>query len=67
MTCTTIKKRRIKLNISVQHLAENAGVTPQAVGKWERGEGLPRADQLPKLAELLHCTIDELFDRENTS
>ena len=39
------------------------GVSQQAVGKWERGESLPRAEQLPKLAELLHCKIDDLFDK----
>ena len=32
-------------------------VSPQAVGKWERGEGYPNASQLPAL----HCTIDELY------
>ena len=42
-------------------LAATMKVSPQAVGKWERGEGYPNASQLPELAAALHCTIDELY------
>lgn len=42
-------------------LAAVMKVSPQAVGKWERGEGYPAASQLPELAAALHCTIDELY------
>lgn len=62
MTCKPIKTKRADLGISAQTLAVALDVSPQAVSKWERGEALPRADLLPKLAEELHCTIDELFD-----
>lgn len=62
-----LKVLREKANISAAKLAKEIGVTPQAVGKWERGESMPRADQLPKLADLFGCTIDALFGREQTT
>lgn len=55
---------RERANISVKALAEGMGVTPQAVGKWERGESSPRSEQLPNLADLIGCTIDDLFGRD---
>ena len=55
---------RERANISVKALAEGMGVTPQAVGKWERGESSPRSEQLPNLADLIGCTIDALFGRD---
>lgn len=55
---------REQANMSVKDVAEEMQVSPQAVGKWERNESFPRAEQLPKLADLFHCTIDALFGRE---
>ena len=58
-----IKRLKTEQGVSTQQLADKMGVTVQAVGKWERGEGFPRAEQLPKLADLLGCSIDDLFDK----
>ena len=33
------------------------------VTKWETGDAYPRGEILATLADLLHCTIDELFGR----
>ena len=57
-----IRKIRQEANLSIKLLSDQMGVSPQAVGKWERGEAYPRAELLPKLASVLGCTIDELFD-----
>ena len=46
--------------LSVQ-FADAMGVSPSAVNKWVYGKAYPSADKLPKLAELLGCTIDELY------
>lgn len=59
-----LKVLREKANLSVKELAIEMKVSQQAVGKWERGESYPRAEQLPKLATLLHCTIDALFGQD---
>lgn len=42
-------------------LAEALGVTAQAVSKWENDISCPDIMLLPKLAELLGVTVDELL------
>ena len=56
-----IQALRKEANIKQTQLAESLGVTQQAVAKWETGTSLPRADLLPKLADVLGCTVDELL------
>lgn len=46
-----------------RQVAEALGVAPSAVSKWVSGQGVPRADKLPALADVLCCTIDELYGR----
>ena len=48
--------------LSQEQLAEQLGVTRQAVSKWETGEGKPDIDNLLPLAKLLHTTVDYLLD-----
>lgn len=57
-----IKVLRVQAGMTQTALAKALGVSQQAVGQWETGDGLPRAELLPKLAKLLKCTIDDLFD-----
>lgn len=51
-------------NLSIREIADGMNVSVQAVGKWERNEAFPKAAQLPKLADLLGCTIDALYGRD---
>lgn len=44
-----------------ESLAEALGVSRQAVGKWESGQGLPEAATLLQLADLLGCSLDQLM------
>lgn len=46
-------------------LAKKLGVTPQAVGKWERRLCYPDISLLPELAFIFDVTVDELlgYDR----
>lgn len=57
-----IKQLRESKKYNQNDLAEALGVDRSAVAKWESGEVLPRTDKLPKLAEVLGCSIDELFE-----
>ena len=43
-------------------LARQMGVTDKAVSKWERDLSFPNVASLPKLAEELGCTVDELLE-----
>lgn len=57
-----IKELRELCELSQKDLANYLGVDQSAVAKWETGVALPTADKLPKLAQLLGCTIDDLYD-----
>ena len=42
-------------------LADKMGVTDKAVSKWERDLACPDVNSLPKLAQLLGVSVDELM------
>ena len=50
--------------LTQRYLANQLGIDSSTVAKWVIGENIPRADKLPRLAQLLGCTIDELFEKE---
>ncbi|MCL2446710.1 MAG: helix-turn-helix domain-containing protein [Oscillospiraceae bacterium] len=52
---------RRKHNLSQEQLAEQIGVSRQAVSKWERAESSPDTSNLVELAKLYGCTLDELL------
>lgn len=51
---------RGKLGLSQGELAEQLGVSRQAVSKWETDAGLPDLDRLIALSGLYNITLDEL-------
>ena len=59
-----IKELREAAGLTQQQLAVEMGTQQNCVSNWESEISLPRARELPKLAETLHCTIDALFGRE---
>ena len=59
-----IQRLRRKQRISQGELAEQLGLSVQAVSKWETGKANPDLLLLPRLAKLLGVTIDELFSGE---
>lgn len=56
-----IAARRKALNLTQDALAEQLGITAQAVSKWENGQSCPDITMLPRLAEIFSCTTDELL------
>lgn len=42
-------------------LAQQLGVTPQAVSKWENDQTCPDITLLPQLAQILEVSVDELL------
>ena len=56
-----ITERRKSKMLTQQQLGEIMGVKRTTVAMWESGASLPRADLLPKLADVLGCTVDELL------
>jgi len=53
-----IAEARKKLNISQAQLAEHLFISPQAVGKWERGESMPDIITFNRLAEILGVDLN---------
>lgn len=60
-----IKKMRLAVGMTQAELAKGIGVTRSAVALWETGRKYPRSRDIPQLASLLHCTIDELYARDS--
>ncbi len=56
---------RGKLGLSQGELAEQLGVSRQAVSKWETDAGLPDLERLIALSRLYHITLDELVKGES--
>ena len=57
----TLKERRRALGLSQEKVAEQLGVSRQAVTKWESGQSAPSTENLFRLAELFHTTVDLLL------
>ncbi len=53
-----IAEARKKINLSQAQLAGHLFISPQAVGKWERGESLPDILSLTRLAEILGVDLN---------
>ena len=61
---SVIATYRKNLGLTQDGLAQQLGVTNQAVSKWESDQSCPDILLLPKLADIFGITIDELFGRE---
>ncbi|MFN8488878.1 MAG: helix-turn-helix transcriptional regulator [Caldilineaceae bacterium] len=53
---------RQRQGLSQTELGKQLGVQQSYVGKMERGEKLPTAMMLTKIAELFHVSFDQLMD-----
>jgi len=58
----TLRALRQKKGITQEALANTLGITPQSVGKWERGEGFPDITLLPHIALYFGVSIDDLLN-----
>ena len=65
MTEETMGKRisshRKRLNLTQDALAEQLGVTAQAVSKWENDQSCPDIAMLPRIARVFGISVDELL------
>ena len=56
-----IRRLRKERNLTQEELAEQLGVTCQAVSKWENGQAFPRIDTFEKLAAALDTSVENIF------
>ena len=62
-----LKALREEHGLSQQKLAEQLGLTQQAIYKYERTSVEPDIDTLIAMAELLHTTVDHLIGNDTDS
>ena len=55
---------RTKNGMTQEQLAENMGVSRQAISKWESDVSVPELGKLKSLANLFRVTLDELMGQE---
>jgi len=60
MICSLRKEKGMTQN----DLAEKMNVTDKAVSKWERNLSCPDVNSIPKLAEVLGITVEELLNAQ---
>jgi transcriptional regulator with XRE-family HTH domain len=60
-----IRRLRRERDITQEEFAEFFGLSPQAVSKWERGDGYPDVTLLPALARYFGTTLDALVGMED--
>ena len=58
-----IVEHRKRIGLTQDQLAEQLGITAQAVSKWENDLSCPDITTLPKLAEIFGITTDELLGK----
>lgn len=59
-----LRDLRTKKQYKQQEIAHQLHVTPQAISKWERGEGLPDFPLLLSLCNIYHITIDAMMEQK---
>lgn len=59
---TGIGARRKAVGMDQNELADRLGVSRSTVAMWETGASAPRAGMLLALADVLHCTVEELLE-----
>ncbi len=57
-----IRYHRNRLNLSQEYVADQLGISRQAVSKWETGQTQPTAQNLADLAMLFDISISELVE-----
>lgn len=57
-----IRDLRMAQGMTQSDLAERMNVTDKAVSKWERNLSRPDIDSIPRLAEILGASVQELLD-----
>lgn len=59
-----IKELRTERELTQEDVSRAMEVDRSTVAKWETGAAFPPGNKIPKLAEVLGCTIDELYGKE---
>lgn len=56
-----LKQLRTTKKVTQEMLSAALGVTPQAISRWEAGNGYPAIEYLPDIAMFFGISVDELL------
>ncbi len=56
----SLQKTRKRLELTQQEIAKKLFLSQRTISSWEKGTRTPPVEQLPKLAQVLNCSIEEL-------
>ncbi len=59
--------RKMHNGMTQEELAEELGVSRQAVSKWEKEDSFPEMDKALTMCELFNCSLDELLRQDINS
>lgn len=62
-----IAEARKNIHLSQAELAQQVSISPQAVGKWERGESMPDISTLDRLAEIFGVDLNYFSENFQTN
>lgn len=63
----TIRQKRLERKLSQEYVADQLGISRQAVSKWETGQSEPTASNLVELAALLDVSLSDLTEPQPVS
>lgn len=61
-----LKEFRDASGLKIAQVAERTGVPYETYRKWEKGDSNPSWEQLCRVADVLHCSLDDLTERRET-
>ena len=64
---SVIARKRKELGLTQEQLATALGISFQAVSKWENDISCPDIGSIPRLAEVLGVSVEELMRVNNTA
>ena len=64
--CEDFRRLRRSASLTQTEASVLLGVRRTTISMWETGDAYPRAELLPKIAELYKCTIDELMKNDKS-
>jgi transcriptional regulator with XRE-family HTH domain len=65
-TMLRLREFREAIGMNIAQVAERAGVPYETYRKWEKGDSNPNWEQLCGVADVLHCSLDDLTGRRET-
>ena len=57
-----LKQKRIEAKMTQTDVAQALGVHQVTYGNYELGKRMPNPVTLKKIAQIFHCTVDELLE-----